>query len=77
MKNPLKRIKENNNWSIQDMAVVTDTSSSSVYKNLQGSNFKITKRILDTLEEMGHNREKVKKEYAKFRKEKKREKLNK
>jgi transcriptional regulator with XRE-family HTH domain len=77
MINPLKRIKKKHNWTIQDFAVVCDLSSSSVYKNLEGSNFEITDRILDTLGKMGYDPEKIKKEYAQFREEKRLEKMKK
>jgi len=75
MINPIKRIKEKNNWTLQEMALICNISSSSVYKNLEGSYFNITNRILNTFKEMGYNTEKIKKEYAAFREAKRKEKL--
>ena len=74
MRNPLIEIKEEKNWTIQDFATATDTSSSTVYKNLEGSVFNITDRILETLESMGYDPEKIKKKYQKYR-QTRREKL--
>lgn len=68
MVNPLVEIKEQKNWTIQDFAVITNTSSSTIYKNLEGSMFEITGRILKTLETLGYDPEGISKEYQEFRK---------
>lgn len=67
MKNPLVEIKEEKNWTIQDFAVITDTSSSTVYKNLEGSSFEVTDRILETLDTLGYDPELIEEQYQEFR----------
>jgi len=70
MRNPLQEIKKEKGWSISDMATATNTATSTVYKNLEGSYFNITNQILVTLDEMGYNTKKISDQYQEFRKEK-------
>ena len=65
-----KEIKQEKGWSISDMATATNTATSTVYKNLEGSYFKISNQILVTLDEMGYNTKKISDQYQEFRKEK-------
>lgn len=74
MRNPLVEIKEEKDWTIQDFATATDTSSSTIYKNLEGSVFEITDRILNTLESMGYDPEGISEKYQEYR-QTRREKL--
>lgn len=68
MINPLAEIKNKHNWSIQDFATVTDTSSHTIYKNLKGGVLTISEKILKTLENMGYNSKEISKKYQDYRK---------
>ena len=67
MRNPLKEIKEKNGWSIQELASVTGLSFSASYNCLTGNTQNINQRILETLEQLGYDPDKVEKEYQEFR----------
>lgn len=69
-KNPLREIMKKRNWTYQDFATVTGTSSSTIYKNLEGSNIEINENILETLNKLGYDPEKLKKEYQEYRQQK-------
>ena len=73
MINPLKRIKNQEGWTIMEMASVCDLSASTIYKNITGSNKNITNKILMTLDEMNYKIIEIEKEYQEFRKAKKEE----
>ena len=67
MRNPLKEIKEKNGWSIQEFVSVTGLGFSTVYNCLTGNTQNINQRILETLEQLGYDTDKVEKEYQEFR----------
>jgi len=75
MKNPLKKIKEEKDLTLEEFALVADVSQSTIYKNIQGSNKKINLDILRACEKMGYLPEKIERQYQDFKEYKKRELL--
>ena len=67
MKNPVKEVKEKQNWTIQEFASVTLMSFSAAYNCLNGNTKRINQRILKALEQLGYDPDKVEKEYQEFR----------
>jgi len=77
MKNPLKKIKEEKDLTLEEFALVADVSQSTIYKNIQGSNRTVNKNILTAAEKLGYDPKKVKRKYDEFRNSKKEELLQK
>ena len=77
MRNPLKKIKENNGWTIQEFASVTVMSLTAAYNALNGNTKNINQKILETLEQLGYDTEKVEKEYQEFKETKQQELIQK
>ena len=70
MINPLKKFKEENNFTYQELSAVCEVCSSTIYKNLEGSNSQITPAILNTMVEFGYDRQQLEEDYQEFRKAK-------
>lgn len=77
MKNPLKELMEEKNWTYSDLIVVADTCETTIYKHLQGSMTKVSENILAVVDQLGMDREVFKDDYQKFRMQKRKELLNK
>lgn len=75
MKSPIEKIKDERDWTIQDLAVAADVASMTAYKNIKAENREINPKILDALEELGHDREELKEDYQSYRKQKREELL--
>ena len=75
MKNPIQRIKDENNWTSNDIIILSGCSPSTIYANLSGTLDRVSECLLEGLEEAGYNTLKIKKEYAEFRRERKKELL--
>ena len=73
MKNPIKEIKQKNNWSIQQFASAADISFTTAYNCLNGTTQKINGNILEAIKVLGYDPEEIKKEYQKFRQAKQQE----
>ncbi|MFW5988535.1 MAG: helix-turn-helix domain-containing protein [bacterium] len=71
MNNPLEKIRKKNGWSIEEFASVADMSFTAVYNALNGSTQNINSKILEAVEQLGYDPEKVRKEYQEFREAKK------
>ena len=70
MINPLEKFKEENNFTYQELAAVCGVCSSTIYKNLNGTNGSMTPAILNTMSEFGYDREQLEEDYQEFRKAK-------
>ncbi|MFW5686597.1 MAG: hypothetical protein ACOCXL_00255 [Halanaerobium sp.] len=77
MKNPVKKIKEENNLTLDELGVIADVSQSTVYQNISGSARTVNKNILEACSELGYDPEEVEKKYKEFKKSKKLELLKK
>jgi transcriptional regulator with XRE-family HTH domain len=71
MKNPLKDLMEKKNWTYTDLSIIADVSRGTIYKVREGDTKELNKNILNLVKEIGEDPEKFKKDYQKFRKEKK------
>lgn len=76
MKNPIKKIKEKEDITLQQFAIISDVSSSTIYKLVEGSTIKISSKVLQACKELGYDPEEIKREYREFRKDKKQKILN-
>jgi len=77
MKNPLKKIKEDNNLTLEEFSIIADVSQSTIYQNTSGSSKTINNKILKACEELGYNPDEVESRYLDFKKSKKMELLHK
>ncbi len=77
MRNPIKKIQQKNNWSIQELASVTNIGFSTAYNCLNGTTQKINVNILKAIKVLGYDPEEIKKEYQEFRAAKQQELLQK
>lgn len=75
MKNPIRKIKEEKELTLEEFALVADVSQSTIYKNIQGSSRVINKKILAACKELGYDPKEVEKKYQEFKKAKKLELL--
>jgi predicted transcriptional regulator len=75
MKNPLKKIKEEKNLTLEEFALVAEVSQSTIYKNIQGSNKEVNLDILRACERFGYKRKDIEEKYKKFKEFKKKELL--
>lgn len=75
MKSPIEKIKDEQDWTIQNLAVAADVASMTAYKNIKAENREINPDILDCLVELGYDREQLKKDYQKYREHKRKELL--
>jgi len=77
MKNPINKVKEENNLTLEEFAIIAGVSQSTIYKNIQGSNRTVNQNILKACEELGYNPNKIEKRFQDFKEFKKRELLQK
>ncbi|MFW5961809.1 MAG: helix-turn-helix domain-containing protein [bacterium] len=75
MKNPVKKIKEENNLTLDELGVIADVSQSTVYQNISGSSRRVNHKILEACKQLGYDPEEVEKKYQEFKKAKKLELL--
>lgn len=73
MKCPIERIKNENDWTIQDMAIMADVSGTAAYRTIKGESREINAKILKALQEAGYDPEELKAEYREYRKMRRRE----
>jgi hypothetical protein len=62
---------EKKNWTYTDLSIIADVSRGTIYKVREGDTKELNKNILNLVKEIGEDPEKFKKDYQKFRKEKK------
>jgi predicted transcriptional regulator len=75
VKNPVKELMEEKDWTYSDLIVIADVCESTIYKNLQGSMVEVSEKILKVVDELGMDREAFKDQYQSFRREKRKELL--
>jgi transcriptional regulator with XRE-family HTH domain len=68
MQNPLKKIKEENNLTLDELGLIADVSQSTVYQNLSGSSKVINDKILTACKELGYDPQKIEEEFQEFKK---------
>ncbi|MFW6410256.1 MAG: hypothetical protein ACOCZR_04350 [Halanaerobiales bacterium] len=73
----LKKIKEENNLTLDELGVIADVSQSTVYQNISGSSRRVNNNILEACKDLGYDPEEVEKKYKEFKKSKKLELLKK
>jgi len=75
MKNPVRKIKEDNNLTLDELGLIADVSQSTVYQNISGSSRRVNRKILTACSELGYDPKEVEKKYQEFKKAKKLELL--
>lgn len=73
MKSPIEKVKEEQGLTIQELAIAADVATMTAYKNIKAENREPNPKILDTLEEMGYDRDRIEWQYSKYREEKRAE----
>jgi len=74
MKCPIEKIKNENDWTIQDVAILADISSTAAYRTIKGESREINPSVLKALQVKGYDTEELKANYREYR-QKRREKL--
>lgn len=69
MKNPLKEILNELDWTVQDLANASNLSYSSTYHNIRGDTHNLNEKILLVLEQKGYDTETVLGDYETFKRE--------
>lgn len=69
MNNPLRDAIKEQDWTIGDLANACDLSYTTVYKAVAGNVKSINTQILDTLEQVGYDRNELVNKYEQFRQE--------
>lgn len=69
-KSPIEQIKDEKDWTIQDLAILADVSSSTAYKAIKAEHRKINRKVLAALAEAGYDPEELKEKYKSFREQK-------
>ena len=77
MKNPVRKIKEDNNLTLDELGLIADVSQSTVYQNISGSSRRVNHKILKACSELGYDPDVVEEKYQEFKKAKKLELLKK
>ncbi|MCF8012581.1 MAG: LacI family DNA-binding transcriptional regulator [Clostridiales bacterium] len=72
-KSPIEQIKDEKDWTIQDLAILADVSSSTAYKAIKAEHRKINRKVLAALAEAGYDPEELKEKYQSFREQKRKE----
>ena len=73
MRNPVKKLKEKQGWTIQEIAAAADIGFSTAYQNYQGSARSMNGNLAALFERLGYDPDKVREEYQKYRKVKQEE----
>lgn len=75
MKNPISEIKEEQNYTLNELAIACDVSRSSICSLIKAEQKSIPDSVLDTLEVLGYDRSELKEQYNDFRQQKRRDLL--
>lgn len=67
--NPIKRIRKEREISQQELAILADVAINTVRNSEKGLNLKLNDKILEALDQLGYEKEQVRKEYETWRKE--------
>lgn len=67
MKNPLRRIREEEEITINDMALKLGVNYMTYFRAEKGMNLTISPIIMNGFEKMGYDKEKIEKEYREWR----------
>ncbi|MFN2363588.1 MAG: hypothetical protein ABR596_04750 [Halarsenatibacteraceae bacterium] len=75
MRNPVRKISQENDWSASELSLISDLSPSCIYQNLSGANREVSPELLVAFEEAGYDPEKIQAEYQEYRRQKRLEML--
>lgn len=77
MKNPVRKIKEDNYLTSEELGLIADVSQSTIYQHMSGGAGSVNAKVLKACQELGYDPEEVERRYQEFRKAKKMELLQK
>lgn len=73
MINPVKELKEEQGWTIQQLAAAANVGFTTAYQNIKGSTCSMNGNILQLFERLGYDLDRVTEEYQRFREEQREE----
>ena len=76
MRNPVKELKEEQNWSIQEFAAAAGVSFSTARQNIEGSVKNLNDDVIELFKLLEYDPDEIQKKYKKFRKAKQQELIN-
>lgn len=76
MKNPIEKIKNEQDFTLNEFAIACDVSRSSICSLIKGEKNSISDSVLDTLEVLGYDRSEIQEQYNNYRQQKRRELLS-
>lgn len=75
MENPFKEIKEKENWTYRELALMAGISQSAVYHTVTGTREHPNVKLVETYAAKGYDRGKLRERYQQFRQERRKELL--
>lgn len=69
MKNPIRKILNELDWTVEDLSNAADLSYSSTYHNLRGDTQNLNERIILVLEQKGYDSDKVLEDFNEFKRD--------
>lgn len=75
-KSPVEEIKEDEGFTIAEFAQACGLSTGAAIHAIKAETKELNPKVLDTLVELGYDRQKLKKDYQEYREERQKELLN-